>query len=137
MNISTHKTQSTLFQTLDGTHTSETVNPTSYTHQHRHSQVKHFQQIRKVLLIKFNPDRQNAYTRTSLFRPVLSHKQHTKTLTLKKKKKKKKSKLNMLISICFLTLGQLFVWWAVCVFAGRLTPSQTCFLLFSPDLSFC
>ena len=30
-----------------------------------HSQVKHFQQIRKVQLIKFNPNRQNSYTRTS------------------------------------------------------------------------
>ena len=54
MNISTHKTQSTLSLSLEGTHTSETVNPTSYTRQHMHSQVKHFQQIRKVELIKFN-----------------------------------------------------------------------------------
>ena len=39
-----------------GGHThSETVNPTSYTHQHMHSQVKHFQEIRKVQLLKFNP----------------------------------------------------------------------------------
>ena len=41
------------------THTSETVNPNSYTRQHMHSQVKHFQQIRKLQFIKFNPDRQN------------------------------------------------------------------------------
>ena len=82
MNISTPKTQSTLSKILEGTHThththtSETVNPTiptSYTCQHTHSQVKHFQQIRKVQLIKFNPNRQNTYTQTSLFRPVLSH----------------------------------------------------------------
>ena len=42
----------------------------SHTCQHMYSQVKHFQQIRKVQLIKFNPNRQNTYTRTSLFRPV-------------------------------------------------------------------
>jgi len=41
MNISTHKTQSTLSKSLEGTHMSETVNPTSDTHQHMHSEVKH------------------------------------------------------------------------------------------------
>ena len=30
-----------------------------------HSQVMHFQLIRKVQLVKFNPNRQNSYTRTS------------------------------------------------------------------------
>ena len=30
-----------------------------------HSEVMHFQQIRKVQLIRFNPNRQNSYTRTS------------------------------------------------------------------------
>ena len=44
MNINTHKTQST-FISVSGGHTQfETVNPTTYTHQHMHSQVKHFQQ---------------------------------------------------------------------------------------------
>ena len=38
----THKTQSTLSLSLEGTHTSETVNTTSYACQHMHSQVKHF-----------------------------------------------------------------------------------------------
>ena len=60
-----HKyTQNTEYFILEfGGHThSETVNPTSYTHQHMHSQVKHYQQIRKVQLIKFNPNRQNTYT---------------------------------------------------------------------------
>ena len=47
--MNTHKTHG-----LEGTHISETVNPTSYTRQHMHSQVEHFQQIRKVQLIKFN-----------------------------------------------------------------------------------
>ena len=56
MNVSTHKTQSTLSQSLEGTHRSKTINPTSHTRQHMHSQVKHFQQIRKVQLIKFNPN---------------------------------------------------------------------------------
>ena len=46
-------------------YTSETVNPTSYTRRHMHSQVKHFQPIRKVRLIKFDPNRQNTSTRTS------------------------------------------------------------------------
>ena len=56
MNISTHiyKTQSTLSWSLEGTHTSETIDPTSYTHRHMHSQVEHFS-TRKVQLIKFNP----------------------------------------------------------------------------------
>ena len=76
MNMSTHKTQSTLSLRVWRAHTrtSKTVNPTSYMRQHMHSQVKHFPQIRKVQLIKFNPNRQNTYKRTSLFRPVLSHK---------------------------------------------------------------
>ena len=39
-------------------HTSETVNPTSYTHQHMQSQVKHFQQIRKVQLTKEEEEQQ-------------------------------------------------------------------------------
>ena len=39
MNVSTHKTQCALLYSLEGTHTSETVNPTSYTHQHMHSRV--------------------------------------------------------------------------------------------------
>ena len=77
MNMSTHKTQPEYFILESGghTHTSETVNPTSHTRQRMHSQVKrHFQQIRKGQLIKLNPNRQNTCTRTSLFRPVLSHK---------------------------------------------------------------
>ena len=47
MKISTH--QSLKHKVSSGGHThSETVNPTSYTHQHMHLQVKYFQQIRKV-----------------------------------------------------------------------------------------
>ena len=56
MNISTHKTEYFILESGRHTH-SETVNPTSYTHQHMRSQVKHFQQLRKVQLIKFNPDK--------------------------------------------------------------------------------
>ncbi len=49
-----------------GGHThSETVNPTKYTHQHMHSQVKHFQLIRKVQLIKFQP-KQTKYLHTNI-----------------------------------------------------------------------
>ena len=71
--MNTYKTQSTLSQSLDGTHTSKTVNPTdtSYTRQHMQSKVKHIQQVRRVHLIKFNPNRQNTYTRTSVFRQVV------------------------------------------------------------------
>ena len=45
MNISTHKHRVLYLRSRESgghTHTSETVNPTSYTHQHMHSQVKHF-----------------------------------------------------------------------------------------------
>ena len=76
MNISTHKTEYfILYFILESgghthTHTFETINPTSYTRQHMLSQVKHFQQIRKIQLIKFNPNRQTvvAIKRTQLER---------------------------------------------------------------------
>ena len=38
-------TESFILASGGRTHTSETVNPTSYTRQHMHSQVKHFQQL--------------------------------------------------------------------------------------------
>ena len=64
MNISTHTTEYFILESGGHTHP-ETVNSISYTHQHMHSQVKQFQQIRKVQLIKFNPNRQK-YLHTNI-----------------------------------------------------------------------